>query len=98
MQFIVTGYDGTDEDALNRRMSAREAHLAGIETMRNSGQLLYAAAMLDSSEKMIGSMLIVEFPSRKELDDWLKTEAYVVGDVWRKVDTTPCKVAAAFAK
>lgn len=27
MQFIVTGYDGNDDKALERRMNAREAHL-----------------------------------------------------------------------
>ena len=27
MQFLILGYDGKDENALNRRMAVREAHL-----------------------------------------------------------------------
>jgi len=33
MHFIVTAYDGTDENAYQRRLDAREAHLANAKRM-----------------------------------------------------------------
>ena len=41
MQFIVIGRDGTDENALERRMAAREAHLETAKEMYESGKWLY---------------------------------------------------------
>ncbi|MBM7614937.1 YciI family protein [Alkaliphilus hydrothermalis] len=96
MQFIVTGYDGTDAGAMDRRIAARDEHLKMAESMKNKGNFICAAALLDDEEKMIGSILMVEFPSRKELDQWLKVEPYITGDVWRKVDVKPCKVPPMF--
>jgi uncharacterized protein YciI len=93
MQFIVLGYDGKDEGALDRRMAAREAHLAGAKAMFESKKWLYAAAILDDEEKMRGSMIVCEFPSREELDaQWLNSEPYVTGNVWQKIDVHRAQV------
>lgn len=99
MQFVLIGRDGDDGEALARRMAAREAHLSGCAAMRESGRLLYAAALLsdDAEQKMVGSMLVMEWPSRAELDAWLKDEPYVKGEVWKKIEINPCKLAPGFA-
>jgi uncharacterized protein YciI len=96
MQFLVLGYDGDDKEALNRRMAVRQAHIALGDKMRDQGKMLYGAAILDSEDKMIGSVLICEFESREELDDWLKHEPYVTGKVWQKIEVHPCKVGPSF--
>ena len=96
MQFLVTAYDGIDEKSLERRLAARDEHLALVESMFNRGRNLYAVAITDDNDKMIGSVLIVDFPSRFELDEWLKVEPYVLGKVWDKIDIKPCKVGPLF--
>lgn len=96
MQFLILGYDGKDESALERRMAAREGHLALGDKMRESGELLYAAAILDDNQKMIGSAMICEFASRADLDKWLEKEPYVVGKVWETVEVQMCKVGPSF--
>ncbi|OLO26315.1 hypothetical protein BTR23_23415 [Alkalihalophilus pseudofirmus] len=96
MQFIITAYDGTDEKALDRRLAAREDHLRGVEERFPKGEHLYGAAILDDEGKMIGSVMVVDYPSREELDEWLKVEPYVVKNVWQKIDIQPCKVAPTF--
>lgn len=96
MQFIITAYDGTDEKALERRLQAREEHLRGVEKRCKEGEHLYAAAILDDEEKMIGSLMVVEYPSKEELDLWLKEEPYVTGKVWEKIEVHPCKVPPIF--
>ncbi len=94
MEFVVIGYDGTDEKALERRMAVREKHLKNAQKMHDSGNLLYATAILDDNEKMIGSVMICDFPSRKDLEDnWLKNEVYVTGKVWEKISVHRAKVA-----
>jgi uncharacterized protein YciI len=96
MQFIVTGFDGTDEKALERRLAAREEHLKSVEERFEAGEFLYGAAILDEEGKMKGSMMVVSYPTRKELDQWLEVEAYVTGDVWQKIEVQPCSVAPKF--
>jgi len=98
MQYIVKGYDGTDEKAMERRLASRGEHLKSVESRFQAGEFLYGAALLDDEGKMIGSMMVVEYTSRRELDNWLKVEPYVVGDVWQKIDIQPCSVAPLFMK
>jgi hypothetical protein len=85
MQFIVTAYDFEDDDAINRRLSSREAHLSGIEKMVKTGTFLSGGAILDESGKMIGSSLHVEFASRAEVEAWIKRDPYTTGKVWDQV-------------
>ncbi|HPL52650.1 MAG TPA: YciI family protein [Bacillota bacterium] len=96
MQFMITAYDGTDEKAMDRRLAVREEHLESVERRFNAGEHLYGAAILDDAGKMIGSIMIVDYPSKEELNKWLENEPYIIGDVWRKVEVKPCKVAPLF--
>ncbi|MEL7624569.1 MAG: YciI family protein [Clostridiales bacterium] len=93
MQFLVLGYDGKDEQALERRMRVRDQHLAGAEKMFKDKTLLYAAAMVDEKNEMIGSMMVVDFPSKEAMEkEWLAKEPYIEGKVWETIEIKPCKV------
>ncbi|MDQ0257776.1 uncharacterized protein YciI [Evansella vedderi] len=98
MQYIITAYDGTDEKALERRLGLREEHLKLIESRFEKGEHLYGGALLDEDGKMIGSIMVVDYPTREALDEWLKVEPYVVGNVWQRIDVQPFKVAPIFMK
>jgi len=93
MQFLLIGYDGTDPEALNRRMMVRAKHLEKIEQQKNKGECLVGGAILDDDGKMIGSMLIYEFPDREALEEKLKDEPYFTRDVWQKVEIRPFRLA-----
>lgn len=97
MQFIVIGRDGTDEGALERRMAARDAHLKVCADSVASGNQLIGAAMMDDAGKMNGSVMVMNFDSRADLDAWLAREPYVSGKVWDRVEVIPCKVPDTFA-
>lgn len=92
MQFMVLAYDGTDEGALERRMAARPAHIAGIRKMVEEGSLIKGGAILDDDGRMIGSIALVDFPDRAALDRWLETDPYVTGDVWRDITVRPIRL------
>lgn len=98
MQFLVTGYDGKDEKAIERRLAYRDEHLALAASMAKENKFLCAAALVDEKDQMVGSVIMVDFPSREELDEWLSIEPYIKGNVWESVDVKPCKVASIFMK
>jgi len=92
MQFLVIGKDGKDEKAIERRTVAREAHLKLGDEMEASGERWYGSVMLDDNGKMIGSMAVMDFPSEKELKEWLKKEPYVFNKVWQTIEVYKCNV------
>lgn len=93
MQFMITAYDGKDEDAPSRRQAVREAHLEGASKLKAAGKLITGGAILDETDKMIGSAMFVEFDSKAELDQWLATDPYVTGDVWKDISVQPVRLA-----
>jgi len=98
MQFLVCGYDGTDDEALERRLRVRGEHIALGDKLAASGNMLIGVALLDGDDQMIGSALVVDFPTREALDEWLEIEPYVVGDVWQRIEISPCRVGPSFRR
>jgi uncharacterized protein YciI len=93
MQFLIIAYDGTDEGAPGRRLAVREAHLANARRLAAEGRIIEGGAILDEEGRMIGSAVFADFPSRAALDDWLRSDPYVTGDVWRTIEVRPLRLA-----
>ena len=85
MQFIVIAKD-YKKDGLKKRLAVRENHIKLGDKLKAEGKVLYGVALLDEKEQMCGSVYIVDFPSKKELDEWLKIEPYVTEKVWDKIE------------
>ena len=96
MQYVITAYDGTDPDAIDRRLDAREAHIRLCDELKAKGHILFGAALLDENDQMAGSVMIVDFDSQKDLEDWLDEEPYVTGNVWVDIEIAPCRVGPSF--
>ena len=96
-QFILIAYDAADEKAPERRMAARTEHLRLIAELRDNGNMIFGAAITDDSDKMIGSVIAANFPSRAEFDKWLDVEPYVINKVWDKITVLNSKLAPTFA-
>jgi len=93
MQFLLTAYDGTDPEAPVRRLKVREEHLGKIAKLKRDGEFLFGGAILDENGKMIGSMIVYEFPDRQLLEARLKDEPYITGGVWKNVEIQPFRLA-----
>ena len=93
MQFLLLAYDGTDPEALQRRLNVREEHLKRISLLKSSGEFLFGGAILDNNGKMIGSMIVYDFPDRQSLEERLKDEPYLTGKVWEKTEIKPFRLA-----
>jgi hypothetical protein len=96
MHFLVIGYDGDDEGALERRLAVREDHLALSAQAHQNKEKLLGGAMLNDDGQMCGSAGIFEFDSREELDAFLEKEPYINGKVWQRVEIFPFNIAPAF--
>ena len=92
-QYLVTGYDYTDEGALERRMGVRPHHLDGAVTLKASGNYILGGAMLNDDGKMIGSVMVLQFETDEQLEAWKKSEPYITQKIWETVDVKPFKVA-----
>jgi uncharacterized protein len=86
MQFLLLGYDGTDPEALQRRLKVRDEHLERISSLKKSGRFLFGGAILDENGKMKGSMIVYDYPDRQSLEEMLKNEPYLTGKVWEKTE------------
>ena len=82
MQFIIKAYDG--EGMLDKRMEIRPRHLEGIERIKE--HVICAGGLLDDEGKMKGSVLIMEYENREQLDEYLANEPYVQENVWQKIE------------
>lgn len=93
MQFLLIAYDGTDPGAPERRLRVREDHLKKISGLKKTEEFLYGGAILDVDGKMIGSMIVYDFPDRQTLDEKLKDEPYITEGVWKRIDIQPFRLA-----
>lgn len=92
-QYIIHAWDDTDENALERRMKSRPAHFANARKMQSDGNFVFGGAMLNNEGRMIGSTMVVQFETNEELQYWLGTEPYIVGNVWKNFQVHSFKVA-----
>lgn len=90
MQFIITAYDG--QDMLERRMAVRPRHLENMAAVSGYGSIICAGGILDSEGRPIGSVLVMDFADRDLLDRYLKSEPYIIENVWEKVSVEPMNV------
>ena len=88
MQFMIKALDG--EGKLAKRIEVRPRHLEGMEKLRSN--IICAGGLLDDEGIMKGSVLILDFPSRAELDAYLAAEPYVVEHVWEKIEVETMNV------
>lgn len=93
MQWLVVAHDAKDSEALDRRMKNRPAHLDGAHKLQENGNLVMGGAILDESDRMVGTAAICQFETREELDHWLRTDPYVLGHVWQDITVLPFRVA-----
>ena len=96
MQFLIIAYDGKDAGAAERRANARPGHIECVKKFKAQGRHLYGGALLDEHGNMVGSMMVVYFPSRQALDEWLSIDPYVTGNVWQEIEVRPFRVAETF--
>ena len=93
MQFLLLAYDG--ENKLAKRLEVRPQHLANLANLANlpsDAHVICAGGLLTEEGQMKGSAMVMDFPDRASLDDYLRTEPYVVAGVWEEITVEPMNV------
>ena len=82
-------------NSLEKRLAARPAHFARLQNMQNEGRLLLAGPFpaIDSNEPgpagYSGSLIIVEFPTLEEAEQWANEDPFVTSGVYSQVVVKP---------
>ena len=95
MPYLLIAYDF--EDALERRLQSRQAHIDYIDKLRDEGKAIFGAALIDSQSKMIGSTSFLNM-TEIELQNYLASEPYLINKVWDKIEIKPCNIGPSFIK
>ena len=86
--FVLTCID--HPNALDRRMAAREAHLAYVRD--NIAMVRLAGPLLDAAEQMAGSMFIIEAPDAATVEAFSARDPYRTANVFERVEIRPWKI------
>jgi uncharacterized protein YciI len=93
MWYAITGTD--HPESLERRKAARPAHLARLQHLQAEGRLLLAGPFpaIDAEQPGLagftGSLIIAEFTSLAEAEQWAKADPYVDAGVYANVSVKP---------
>jgi uncharacterized protein len=87
---------GTDHpDSLERRLAARSAHLARLTKLQDEGRMLLAGPFpaIDAEQPgpagFTGSLIVAQFASLAEAEQWAKADPYLAANVYASVSVKP---------
>lgn len=93
--YAIVGEDVAN--SLDKRLAARPAHLARLETLKNEGRLLLAGPFpaIDSNDPgpagFSGSLIVAEFDSLDAAQTWADADPYIAAGVYAQVTVKPFK-------
>ncbi|MBK9160129.1 MAG: YciI family protein [Nitrosomonadales bacterium] len=93
MLYVIIGQD--IPDSLDKRLSARPAHLARLRSLQDEGRLLLAGpfpsvdAIDPGGAGFTGSLIVAEFDSLTAAQSWADADPYMAAGVYAQVDVKP---------
>jgi len=95
MFYAIVGQDVPD--SLNKRLSARPAHLDRLHALQQAGRLLLAGPFpaIDSNDPgaagFSGSLIVAEFDTLSAAQAWADADPYMTAGVYAHVSVNPFK-------
>lgn len=95
MWYVIIGED--NPNSLEKRLEARPAHLQRLQKLSAENRLLVAGPnpAVDSEDPgeagFSGSIIIAEFNSLQEAQEWADQDPYVEAGVYKSVSVKPFK-------
>ena len=93
MWYVIIGYD--NPNSMDKRMAARPAHVARLQILQGEGRLLLAGpfpavdAVDPGAAGYTGSLIVAEFASLTDAQDWAEADPYVAAGVYADVLVKP---------
>jgi uncharacterized protein len=97
MWYAITGID--NDDSLERRRSARPAHIERLKNLLDEGRLLLAGPFpaIDAEDPgdagFTGSLIVASFDSIDAAKAWADADPYLAAGVYREVQIKPFRKA-----
>lgn len=92
MHFMVLAWDFPDDEGVARRDATRAAHTSSIHALWEEGHAVFGAGILDGAGVVRGSLVVVDYPSRADVDDYLANEPFTTENVWARVEVHALRV------
>ena len=95
MLYAIISEDVTN--SLEKRLSVRPAHVARLNTLKEEGRLILAGPhpAVDNDNPgdagFTGSLIVAEFNSLADAEDWAAADPYIDAGVYAKVTVKPFK-------
>jgi uncharacterized protein len=95
MLYAINGLD--TPDSLEKRLAARPAHVARLQTLQDEGRLILAGPFpaVDSNDPgaagFSGSLIVADFASLNAAIEWAQADPYVSAGVYAQVEVKPFK-------
>lgn len=95
MLFTFIGQD--NQHSLALRKQHRPAHLARLADLQDTGRLIIAGPLLKTAADSLdqsefsGSLIIAEFDSFSDAQNWAKEEPYMIAGVFKHFEVKPFK-------
>ncbi|MEY3219130.1 MAG: hypothetical protein RIT27_487 [Pseudomonadota bacterium] len=94
MLYAIMGEDV--ENSLEKRLAVRAEHLARLEVLQHEGRLILAGPFPlwdneDLSNGVSGSLIVAEFSSLEDAQNWATADPYFVTGVFKNVSVKPFK-------
>lgn len=93
MFYAILGQDAPN--SMEKRLSARPAHMARVTVLQEQGRLLTAGPLCAQdipdplAAGFVGSLIIAEFDSLEEAQDWARQDPYSVEGVFSDILVRP---------
>lgn len=97
MWYLILGTDHAN--SLAQRQTARPAHLARLQELKNAGRLLLAGPLpaIDAEDPgaagYSGSLIVAEFVDITSAQTWAQADPYVAAGVYAQVSVKPFRKA-----
>ncbi len=95
MLYAISGQD--TPDSLEKRLAARPAHVARLQSLQDEGRLVLAGPYpaVDSNDPgaagFSGSLIVAEFATLNAAVVWAQADPYVAAGVYAHVEVKPFK-------
>lgn len=94
MAQLLIALDGEDEGARERRVAQREQHVVAMEHLYDQGRYLLGGPLRRAGDdQVIGSMIVTDFATRGEFNEWLRNDPMTVGGVWKSTQVFDVHIA-----
>ena len=93
MLYAIIGQDVSG--SLEKRLAVRPAHLARLQALQEEGRLLLAGpfpaadALDPGAAGFTGSLVIAEFASLQDAQEWARADPYAATGVFRQISVQP---------